>query len=258
MQLVFVALRSSATLHIAHVGLLVGHNQRTFKLACASGIDAEIARKLHGAAHPFGNIAERPIAKHSRIQRGKEVVAYRHHRPKVLLHKVGVLLHRLTNGAEQDTLLLQHLLRGSLHRHRVHNSIVCHASQLFLFAQRDTQFVERSQQLGVHLVKALLQLALLWCGVIDDILIVHLVVLQVRPIGFLHRLPFTESLQTKLQQPVGLVLFLRDKTHHVLVKAFSDGVCVDIGHKAPFILFVCNLLNYTIVIFSHNKVCSIK
>ena len=53
-QLVFVALRRGAPFEVAHVGALVGHDQRAFELPRAGGVDAEIGRQLHRAAHPLG------------------------------------------------------------------------------------------------------------------------------------------------------------------------------------------------------------
>ena len=253
MQLVLVALRSCAAFHIAHVCLFVGNDERAFKLTRTLGVDAEIARQLDGATHPLGDIAERPVAEHGRIQSSKEIVAARHNRPKVLFHNVGIFLHCLADGAEQDTLVLQHLLRSGLHRHRVHDGVVCHTCQLLLLPQGDTQLVEGGKQLRVHLVKALFQLFLLGSRIIDNILVVHLVILQMTPVGLLHGLPLAESVQAELQQPFRLVLFLRYEAYHIFVKALADGVCLDIGDKTPFILLVGNLLYDTIIVFCHSN-----
>ena len=250
-QLVLVALRGRAALHIAHVGLFVGNDECALKLACAAGIDAEITRQLDGAAHPLGNIAERPIAEHGRVQGGKEIVAARHHRTQILLHQVGVLLHSLADGAEQDAFLLQHLLRRRLHRHRVHDGVVCHPCQLLLLPQGNAQLVEGGQQFRIHLVEAFLLLLLLGGCVVYDVLIVHLVILQVSPCGFLHSLPAAEGFQPELQQPFGLILFFRYEAYHILIQTLADGVGLDICDKAPFIFFAGNFLYDTIVIFCH-------
>ena len=58
MQLVLIAHRGGTPFEVGDVGVVISHNQRTFKLARAAGIDAEVGAQLHGATHPFGDIDE--------------------------------------------------------------------------------------------------------------------------------------------------------------------------------------------------------
>ena len=78
MQLVVVIGRRCAAFEIADIRALFRDDQRPLKLARFFVVDAEIGRKLHGAAHSFRNIDERTIGKDSGIQGGKIVVADRH------------------------------------------------------------------------------------------------------------------------------------------------------------------------------------
>ena len=58
MQLVLVALRRRAAFEIADIGALLGDDQRALELAGFRGVDAEIGRQFHRAAHAFGDIDE--------------------------------------------------------------------------------------------------------------------------------------------------------------------------------------------------------
>ena len=116
-ELRFVAHRGGAALEVAHVGALVGHDQRAFELAGAARIDAEITGEFHRAAHPFRDVAERAVAEDRRVEGRIEVVARRHHAGQVLAHQVGIVPHRLGERAEDDALFRQRLLEGGLDRY---------------------------------------------------------------------------------------------------------------------------------------------
>ena len=58
MELLLVAHRGGTAFHVAHVGTFVGHDERALELAGTAGVDPEIAGKVHGAAHPLGNVTE--------------------------------------------------------------------------------------------------------------------------------------------------------------------------------------------------------
>ena len=75
MQLVLVAHRRGAAFEIAHVGALVGDDQRALELAGVALVDAEIGGQLHRAAHARRHIDERAVGEHRRVERGEEVVA---------------------------------------------------------------------------------------------------------------------------------------------------------------------------------------
>ena len=97
MKLVLVAHGSRAALKIAHVGIVVGHDERTLKLSGIAGVDAEITAQFHWAAHSLGDIDEGAVAEHCRVEGCKEVVAIRHHGSQILAHQIGMILHCLTD-----------------------------------------------------------------------------------------------------------------------------------------------------------------
>ena len=74
-KLVLVAHRRGAAFEVAHVGALVGDDQRALELAGVLLVDAEIGRQLHRAAHARRHVDERAVGEHRRVERGEEVVA---------------------------------------------------------------------------------------------------------------------------------------------------------------------------------------
>ena len=122
-QLVLVAHGRRATFEVAYIAVVVGDDEGALKLSRVGRIDAEIGRQLHGAAHPFGYVHKRPVAEYRRVEGGEEVVAVRNYRAQVLAHKVGVVFHRLADGAEDDAQFGQLLLEGGFHRYAVHDGV---------------------------------------------------------------------------------------------------------------------------------------
>ncbi len=57
-QLVLIPHWRGATLEVADIRTLVGHDQGAFELAGVGGVDAEVGRQLHRASHPFGDVDE--------------------------------------------------------------------------------------------------------------------------------------------------------------------------------------------------------
>src|SRR3569623_1470394 len=106
-QLILVAHRRGAAFEIAHVGALVGDDQRALELAGVGGIDAEIGRELHWAAHAFRDVDGGAVTEYRGVERRVEVVAGRHDRAEVLLDEIGILAHRLGEGTEDHALLCQ-------------------------------------------------------------------------------------------------------------------------------------------------------
>ena len=127
MQLVFIANRSGTAFEIADGRALVGNDQRALELTGFRSVDPEVGGKLHGTAHALGHIHKRAIAEHRSVKRGKEVVAVGHHRSQVFLHQVGVILHRLREGTEDDAALGQVLFEGGGHGNAVENGVHRHA-----------------------------------------------------------------------------------------------------------------------------------
>ena len=73
-QLVLVAHRRGAAFEVAHIGALVGDDERALELAGLLLVDAEVGGKLHRAAHALGHIDERAVGIDRRVERGEEVV----------------------------------------------------------------------------------------------------------------------------------------------------------------------------------------
>src|SRR6185437_3599875 len=135
MQLVLVALGSSATLQIARVAAFLDHNQRALKLAGIRRVDTEVGGKLHGTANTLRDKSKGAVAEHSRIQGRVEVVRIRNHGTEILLHQIGVLLNRLRKRAEDHSLFRQLLLKCGGDRNAVEHGIHRNSGKPLLFAQ---------------------------------------------------------------------------------------------------------------------------
>jgi hypothetical protein len=90
-QLVLVALRRGAAFQIGHIGALVGDDQRALELAGVLGVDAEIGRQLHRAAHARRDVDEGAVGEDRRVQRREIVVGDRHDRAEIFLHQLRML-----------------------------------------------------------------------------------------------------------------------------------------------------------------------
>ena len=234
MQLVLVAHGGGASLKVRHVGVVVGHDECALKLPCVAGVDAEVAAQFHGAAHTLGYVDKRAVAEYGAVEGRKEVVAVGHHGAQVLAHQVAMLLHGLADRAEDDALLGQFFLEGGLHRHRVHDGVDGCAAQGKPFLQGYSQLVEGLLHLGVYL--PVLGLTRCWVGVVGDGLVVDVGQMQMSPIRSLHLLPVGEGLQSEVEQPLGLSLFLGDEMYYLLIEAFVYDLGVYVGGEAELIL----------------------
>ena len=56
----------------------LGNNQGALELPGIGGVNAEIGRQFHRAAHPFGNENKGTVGKHGGIQCGEKIVASGH------------------------------------------------------------------------------------------------------------------------------------------------------------------------------------
>ena len=154
MQLVLVALRGGATLEVGDVGVVLGHDERALELARVHRVDAEVRRQLHRAANALGDVAERPVGEHRRVERGKEVVPHGHDRTQVLSDQLGVILHGFGERAEDHAGLGKRFLERGGHRDRVDDGIDGHVAEHLLLVQRDPELVEHVADLRVDLVHA--------------------------------------------------------------------------------------------------------
>ena len=203
MQLVLITLRSGTSLKIAYIRPLVCNNKSSLKLACTLGIYTEVAAKLHRTTGVLWNIAERTVAEHCRVKCREIVVTHRDNRCKIFLHQIGIIPYSLRERAENHTLLSQGLPESSLYRDRIKHRINGHSCKHVSLMKRNTQFLKSLLQLRVNLSNLLLRLRR---SIIDDILIINLRNIQMRPLGHLHFLPPFKRLQTELQQPLRLTL----------------------------------------------------
>ncbi len=196
MQLILVTHGRSTTFKVGDIRVIVGHDQRAFKLTGIASVDAEIAAQLHRASHTFGNIHETAVAEHRGVERRGKVVADSDHTSQVLAHQIGMLFHRLAKGREYHTLLGQLLLEGGLHRNGVHHGIHCRAAQGKTLFQGNAQLIESLFQLGVDL----LVLGFLGqrVGIIRNTLKIYLWQVKMPPFGNFQRLPIVESLQPEV------------------------------------------------------------
>ena len=171
-KLVLIADGRGAAFQIADIGAFVGDNQRAFELARLGGVDAEVSRELHRAAHALGHINKGPVAEDRGIQRGEEVVGVGHHGAQVLLHQLGMILHCLGKRAEDHPVFGELRLESCGHRDAVEDRIHGDAGQHLLLIQRNAQLLVGPQDLGIELIQALQLRLLLRGGVIRDSLIV--------------------------------------------------------------------------------------
>ena len=238
MQLVLVALRRRAPLEVAHVGPLVGDDERALELPRAGGVDAEVGRQLHRAPHPLGDVAERPVGEDRGVQRGVEVVGIGNDAPEVLFHQVGMVAQRLRNRAEDDALLGKRLLESGLHRDGVHHGIDRHARQRHLLLERNAQLVERALEFGVDLVHRAELLAGLRRRIVDDILKVDLRDRQMRPRRGFERQPVPVGRHAALGHPRRLALLCGDQAHDLLRESLADGLGLDLRGEAVLVLLL--------------------
>ena len=218
MQLVLVAHRSSTSLKITDVGIIVGYNQRTLELSGITRINTEITAQFHRTAHAFGDIDKRTVTKHGTVQCCEEIVAVGHDGAEILAHQVAMLLDGIADGTEDDALLTEFFLKSGLHADRVHDgihgSVAAQCQPLF---QRNTQFVESLLQLRVNLSVPSWLLGHR-VGIVADCLIVDGRHMHMSPSRFLLFLPVAERLQAELEHPLGFPFLSRDEPNDVLVQ----------------------------------------
>ncbi len=241
MQLVLIAHGRGAALEIAHIGALVGHDQRAFELAGVGLVDTKVRRQFHRAANARRDVAERAVGKHGRVERRVVVVRGRHHAGEVLAHELRVILYCLAEGAENHPMAGQLRFESGGHRYRIEHGVNGYAREHFLLVKRDAQLIEGAQQLGVDLVEALEFFLHLWGRVVADRLQVDRLVVDLGPARLTvlgQALESLESLQSHVEQPLGLVLLARDHAYDVGRQARRRGVRFDVGDKAVLVFGV--------------------
>ncbi len=69
-----------------------------------------------------------------------------------------------------------------------------------------------------------------------DGLVINGTVFDVRPLGLLHGQPVVVGLEPPLEQPLGLLLLLRNQPDDPLVQPRGDSFLLDSGIEAVFVL----------------------
>ncbi len=247
MQLVFVALRRRAPFEVAHVGALVGDDERAFELPRSRRINAEIGRKLHRAAHPLRDVAERAVREDGGIQRRVEIVGMGNDLAEVLAHQLGMLLERLGDRAEDDPLRGQRLAEGGLHRDGVHHGVDRHSRQRHLLLERNAQAVEGAFEFGIDLVHRVEPFFRFRRRIVDDLLKVDLGNVEVGPGRRRQRQPVAIGLQPPLGHPRGLALLGRNEAHDLFAQAATDQLGLDIRGKTVFVLLFGEVFQYLLL-----------
>ena len=243
-QLVLVAHRRGAALEVADVGALLGDDERPLELPGALGVDAEVGRQLHRAAHALGHEHEAAVGEHRGVERGEEVVGVRHDRAEVLLHQLGMLAHRFGERAEDDAELGQLVAEGGGHRHRVEHRVDGHVGQQLLLLERNAELLEGGADLGIDLVEAVQLRLLPGRRVVADVLVVDGRVGDVLPRRLGHLLPGAKRLEPPVEQPLGLVLLGRDEPDDVLVQPLGDDVLFDVGDEPVLVVLGRQILEH--------------
>ena len=139
-----------------------------------------------------------------------------------------MILYRLGERAENDSLLSQSLLESGFYRDRIEHGIHRHSAQGIALVQRNTQLVKGFHQLRINLLALF---GRLWGSKIDDVLKVDGRDGQMAPGGHLHSLPLAKGIQAELQHPGGLFFALGDGAHDILIQPFREELLLDIGSE---------------------------
>ena len=241
-ELVFVAHRGGAALHVAHARAFVGDDERAFELAGAARVDAEVAAEIHRALHSLGDVAEGAVGEDRAVQRRVEVVGDGHYAREVLAHEVRVLPDSLGEAAEDDAHLRQCLAEGGADANGVEHGIYRHlrfnSSQYLAFLYGDAELVEGLLQGGIYLLRTVF-VPLGGC-VVDDILEVYLrEAAEMPPLGRSHGFPLAEGIQTELQEPLRLLLLRGDGAYDIFVQSLRDELLFYICNKTLAVLLLC-------------------
>ena len=125
---------------------------------------------------------------------------------------------------------------GGLDAHGVHHGVHGHSHLQFLFLERNTEFVESVEKLGVYLVERFGPFLLHRRGIIAYCLEVYFGDVEMGPVRRGEREPVSVGLQAEFKQPVRLSLSGGNKPYHVLVETLGDNLRVDVGGETIFVV----------------------
>ena len=157
-----------------------------------------------------------------------------------------MVLNGLTDGGEDNAFLSQLLLERRLHRYRVHDRIDSRAAESEPLLERNAELIESLLQLWVDLL--VLRFLSQRVGIVGYCLEIDVRNVDVSPCGNGESLPVAVSLQTEVEEPVGLSLLLGDKPHDILVESFRDDLGLYVGGETILIFLVYHLLYKLIIL----------
>jgi len=259
MQLVLVAHRRRAALHVTEGRAFVRDDERPLELTGAAGVDAEITGEVHRAFHALGDIAEGTVGKDRGIERRIEIVPRGDDARKVFAHQVRMFAHRFGKGTENDAFFRKRPAEGRGHGHGIKNSVHgdvapgFDARQDLALVQRNPEFVESLHQRGIDLRRAVF--VPLGRSVIDNLLEINHRQFEMAPGRRRHLLPFTEGVQAELQQPLRLALAGGNGADDLLTQAFGHKFLLDLRDKALLIVPGCaDGIQYFLVLLRHHRI----
>lgn len=132
---------------------------------------------------------------------------------------------------------------GSFDGDGVHDGVDGHAAKLLLFLERDAEFVECFEELGVDFVEAFWAGVGTWGGVVADGVEVDGGYVEVSPVGHFEGLPVMEGFESEVEHPVGLTFFSGDESDDVFVQSFGDDVGIDVADKAVFVFALSGVVD---------------
>ncbi len=199
-------------------------------------------RQLHRATHALGDVDEGAVGEDRAVQAGKIIVALRDDAAEIFAHQLGMLVHCLADGHENDAGLLQLLAKGGRDRdaveHRVDRDFprALDAGEHLLLLDRDSELFIDSQDLGIDLVEAAELGLLLRLSVIISVLIIDLGQIELGPVDLFHLEPRAIALEAPVEHPPGLVLLRRDEADRVFIEALGRELLLDVAGEAPFVI----------------------
>jgi hypothetical protein len=148
-----------------------------------------------------------------------------------------MLLHRLAERAENDSLLGELLFERGADRHAVKHRVHGHAGEPLAFAQGNAELFVGLQQFRINVLEAFRAVALFpGRGIINDVLIIDFFVMHLGPMRLLHRLPVAKRLEPPVGQPFRLVFPARNQPDGVLAQARRRGIGLHVGVETVFVI----------------------
>ncbi len=231
-QLIFVAHRCRASFEITHVASLVRDDERSLELPGVRGVDPEVGRQLHRAAHTLWNVDKRAVAEDRAVECRKEIVGDRYDRAQVLLDQLGMFLHGLRERHEDDADLREPLPERRGNRYAIEHGIDRNTGQDFPLVEGNPQLFIGSEELRIDFVEALRRvLVRLRRRVVTDVLIVDLGVADLGPGRLLHFEPAPIGFESPLEKPIGLLLLVRDEGDDLFTQTGRCVLLFDVGDE---------------------------